>query len=74
MKARQEGGTIKKYTSVPKSFKNIINFNLLSDGELQEHGFYNVVTPTYNSNTQNLGDNKAIYNASGSTYIYLAIK
>jgi len=56
MKARQEGGTIKKYTSVPKLFKNIINFNLLSDGELQEHGFYNVVTPTYNSNTQNLGD------------------
>jgi len=71
MKARQEGGTIKKYISVPKSFKNIINFNLLSDGELQEHGFYNVVTPPYNSNTQNLGDIE--WDADNSVFTYPVI-
>lgn len=56
MKAKNTNGTITTYPSVPKSFKNIINFHLLSDAELRSHGFFDVHTPDYNSNTQELGD------------------
>lgn len=56
MKAKDFNGTIKVYNQVPKSYNNIIGFQYLSDSDLESHGFYDVVTPTYNSNTQELGD------------------
>lgn len=57
MKAKDYNGTIKVYNRVPKSYGNIIGgFNLLSDSELEGHGFYDVVTPTYDSRIEELGD------------------
>ena len=47
MKAKDYNGTIKVYNRVPKSYGNIIaGFDLLSDSELEGHGFYDVVIPT----------------------------
>jgi hypothetical protein len=56
MKAKDFNGTIKTYRQVPKTYKNIINFHLLSDSDLETHGFYDVHRPTFNENTQELGD------------------
>jgi len=57
MKAKNYNGTIKVYSQLPKSYGSIIGgFDLLSDSDLETHGFYDVHTPTYNSNTQELGD------------------
>ncbi len=56
MKAKNYNGTIKTFINLPKSYGNIIGgFDLLSDIELQNYGFYNVVIPDYNSKTQELG-------------------
>ena len=56
MKAKDYNGLIKTFISLPKSYGNIIGgFDLLSDTELQSYGFYNVVTPEYNSKIQELG-------------------
>lgn len=56
MKAKDYNGTIKVFKKVPKSYGNIIaGFDLLSDSDLEGHGFYDVVTPSYNSVTQELG-------------------
>lgn len=56
MKAKDYNGTIKLFPVVPKSYGNIIGgFDLLSNIELQEHGFYNLVIPEYNDLTQELG-------------------
>lgn len=69
MKAKNENGTIKIYSRLPKSYGNIIGgFDLLSDSELQSHGFYDVVKPSYNSDTQELG---AIYwDSANSQFTY----
>lgn len=57
MKAKDYNGTIKVYSGVPKSYENIIGgFNLLSDSDLEGHGFYDVVTPTYDSRIQELSN------------------
>ena len=57
MYARQENGAIKKYTTIPSAWGSVIGgFNLLSSTEWNAQGFYSVVTPTYNSATQYLGD------------------
>ena len=57
MKAKDYNGTIKVYNTTPKSYGNIIGgFNLLSDSELEGYGFYDVVVPTHDSRTQELGD------------------
>lgn len=57
MKAIQIDGYIKKFAAVPKSWGNVMGgFNHLSDSELEEYGFYDVVTPDYDSATQYLGD------------------
>lgn len=72
MKAIQIDGAIKKFTTVPKSWGNIMGgFNYLSDTELQEYGFYNVVTPEYNSATQYLGDLE--WDANNSVFTYPVI-
>jgi len=69
MKAKDYNGTIKTYNTLPKSYGNIIGgFDLLSDSDLEGHGFYDVVTPSYNSQTQELG---AIYwDSSNSQFTY----
>lgn len=69
MKAKDYNGTIKTYNTVPKSYGNIIaGFDLLSDSDLEGHGFYDVVTPSYNSQTQELG---AIYwDSANSEFTY----
>ena len=72
MYARQQNGAIKRYTSIPKSWGNVIaGFNLLSDTEWNAEGFYSVVTPTYNSNTQYLGDIE--WDADNSQFTYPVI-
>jgi len=56
-KAIEINGSIKQYSSVPKSWGNIIaGFDLLSDSELETHGFYDVEYPSdYDSQIHNLG-------------------
>ena len=58
MKAININGQIKEYSVLPKSWDNVIGgFNLLSDSELQNYGFYDIEIPTdYNSSIHNLGD------------------
>lgn len=57
MKAIQINGAIKRYTSIPKAWGSVIaGFNLLSSSDWETAGFYDVVTPSYDSATQYLGD------------------
>jgi len=69
MKAKNYNGTIKTFSTVPKSYGNVIaGFDLLSDSDLEGHGFYDVVTPSYNYLTQELG---AIYwDSANSQFTY----
>ena len=72
MYARKENGSIKKYISIPKAWGSIIGgFNLLSATEWNQQGFYSVVTPSYNSSTQKLGDLE--WDADSSTFTYPVI-
>ena len=72
MKAIQIDGAIKRYTTIPKAWGNVIGgFDLLSETEWQEAGFYDVVTPDYNSATQYLGDLE--WDADSSTFTYPVI-
>lgn len=48
-------GTIKTYSSVPKSWGNQIGVNYLSESEQNALGFYDVITPSTNP-SQELGD------------------
>ncbi len=68
MKAKDFNGTIKVYSRVPKSYNNIIGFNHLSDSDLESHGFYNIVTPTYNEKTEVLGD--IYFDSENSCFTY----
>ena len=58
MKARLEGGKVVKYNTIPKTLKEpsgtIIKANTLSDFELKQLGFYDVVIPSYNNITQSV--------------------
>jgi len=57
MKAIQIDGAIKRYTTIPKAWGNTIGgFDTLSSTEWEEAGFYDVVTPSYDSAIQKLGD------------------
>lgn len=72
MKAIQIGGAIKRYTTIPKSWGNVIaGFNLLSSSDWEAAGFYDVVTPSYDSATQYLGDLE--WDADSSTFTYPVI-
>ena len=69
MKAINLDGTIKTYTSTPKFWGNVVGgFNTLSDSDLETYGFYDVVTPSYNSNTQELGAIE--WDADNSVFTY----
>ena len=57
-KAIQQGIKITIYQELPKSWDGkkhyMGGFNYLSDEELKEEGFYNVVTPSYNTRSEYL--------------------
>jgi len=72
MKAIQIDGAIKRYTTIPKAWGNVIGgFDLLSSTDWEEAGFYDVVTPSYDSATQYLGDLE--WDADSSTFTYPVI-
>ena len=72
MKAIQINGAIKRYTTIPKSWGNVIcGFDLLSSSEWEAAGFYDVVTPSYDSAIQYLGDLE--WDADSSTFTYPVI-
>ena len=57
MKAIEINGEIKVYAQLPGSWKGVMgNFSKLSDEEIKSYGFYDVVTPDYNSRTQELSN------------------
>ena len=57
MKAIEINGEIKVYNSLPNSWKGVMgNFSKLSDEEIKSYGFYGVVSPDYNSRTQELSN------------------
>ena len=57
MKAIEINGKIIVYNSLPNSWKGVMgNFSKLSDEEIKSYGFYDVVTPDYNSRTQELSN------------------
>jgi len=69
MKAKDYNGTIKVYNTVPKSYGNIIGgFDLLSDSDLEGHGFYDVVMPTYDSRIKELGE--IYFDSDNSQFTY----
>ena len=69
MKAIQINGAIKRYTTIPKDWGSVIEgFNLLSSTEWEAAGFYDVVSPSYDSATQYLGDLEWDGDASVFTY------
>ena len=69
MYGKDFNGTIKTYYQLPKSFGNVIGgFHLLSDSDLATHGFYPIVTPTYNSAIQDLGD--IYFDSSNNRFTY----
>jgi hypothetical protein len=69
MKAKDYNGTIKVYNTVPKAYGSIIGgFDLLSDSELEEYGFYDVVMPTYDGRIEELGD--IYFNSVNSQFTY----
>ena len=64
-----ENGTIKTFNSIPKDWGNVVGgFNTLSGSDLETYGFYDVVTPSYNSNTQELGAIE--WDSSNSVFTY----
>jgi len=68
MKAIQVNGAIKKFASLPKVWTDENGTHLnITDGEA--YGFYDVVTPNYNSATQFLGN--IVWDADTSTFTYL---
>jgi hypothetical protein len=56
MKAIQINNEIKTYSTLPKKWKNHLNFHKASEELQKEEGFYDVVRPFYNTETQYLGD------------------
>lgn len=69
MKAIQIEGKIKVYNPLPNSWKGVMgNFSKLSDEEIKAYGFYNVVTPDYNSKSQKLSD--IFWDADNEVFTY----
>jgi uncharacterized protein YktA (UPF0223 family) len=72
MKARLESGKIVKYNTIPNilsnSNKSITNANVASDEVLEEFGFFKVVVPEYNSETQAI--NNLHFNSTNNYFTY----
>ena len=68
MKAIEINGTIKVYSKLPNSWKGVMgNFSKLSDEEIKNYGFYDVIIPEYDIVTQELGNiyfNKNVFTYS----------
>ena len=68
MKAIDINGEIKVYNSLPNSWKGVMgNFSKLSDEEIKNYGFYDVIIPEYDIVTQELGNiyfNKNVFTYS----------
>ena len=72
MKAIEINGTIKVYSKLPNSWKGVMgNFSKLSDEEIKAYGFYDVVTPEYNSNSEKLSD--IFWNENNKIFTYTII-
>ena len=72
MKAIQINGAIKRYTTIPKAWGNTIGgFDLLPSSDWEAAGFYDVVSPSYDSATQYLGDLE--WDEDSSTFTYPVI-
>ena len=72
MKAIRINGSIKKYSLIPKAWGKVIGgFDTLSSSKWEEAGFYDVVTPSYDSSTQYLGDIE--WDADNSVFTYPVI-
>lgn len=57
MKAIDINGQINTYDKLPSSWGNVLGgFDLLSDEELKEYGFYDVVIPNYDLRIEDLGE------------------
>jgi hypothetical protein len=56
MKARIENGTIKLYGELPQDFENILYFRNADETTVKSKGFYDVVDPVWNPETQVLGE------------------
>jgi len=67
MKGINLNGTIKTYSSVPKTWGNILGVNYMSDEDLKGLGFYDVVTPTTKQSEQ-LGD--IYFDADSEVFTY----
>lgn len=67
MKGINLNGTIKTYSSVPKTWDNILGVNYMSDEELKGIGFYDVVVPETKQSEQ-LGD--IYFDADNEVFTY----
>ena len=67
MKGINVNGTIKTYSSVPKTWGNILGLNYMSDEDLKTLGFYDVVIPSV-KNSQELGD--IYFDADNEVFTY----
>ena len=67
MKGINLNGTIKTYSSVPKTWGNILGLNYMSDEDLKGLGFYDVVRPTTKQSEQ-LGD--IYFDADAEVFTY----
>lgn len=71
MKARLENGVIKVYNNIPNKFSSEIGTVLggganLTDEQLSAHGFKDLITPDYDSRTQELAN----LHLEGDVYTY----
>lgn len=67
MKGINLNGTIKTYSSIPKTWGAMLGVNYMSDEDLKTLGFYDVVKPT-TSNSQELGD--IYFDADNEVFTY----
>jgi len=67
MKGININGTIKTYSSVPKTWGAMLGVNYMSDEDLKGIGFYDIVTPTTTA-SQELGD--IYFDADNEVFTY----
>jgi len=67
MKGINLNGTIKTYSSVPKTWGNILGVNYMSDEDLKGLGFYDVVRPI-TKQSEELGD--IYFDADNEVFTY----
>lgn len=67
MKGINLNGTIKTYSSVPKTWRNILGVNYMSDEDLKGLGFYDVVRP-YTKQSEELSD--IYFDADAEVFTY----